>query len=137
MVKTKIACPCSMETHLVLIDGKWHYDVDKHGNGEPAEGKCFNCRAPLKMDDGPAEGPVVPDEKQPKAISEMTKKELYEHAKDLGLKVAWTASRAKILEIIEAKDKQPETGEAEQPETGEDEQPKAAEDGQPETDNGE
>jgi len=90
MVKTKIACPCGMETHLVMLDGKWHYDVDKHGNGELAEG-CFNCRAPLKTEDEPAEGPVVTDRGQPKALSDMTKS--LKTAKTSSRKPAKTSSR--------------------------------------------
>jgi len=130
-----------METHLVMLDGKWHYDVNKHGNGELAEGKCFNCRAPLKVEvEDPALGrddksetakeqPAAPG--KPKAVSEMTKKELYNYAKDLGLKVSWATSKAKIIEIIEAGgNEQPETAGNEQLEAAGNEQPEAAENGE-------
>jgi len=36
-------CDCGFETQLVEIDGVLHYDEKKHGNGEAANCKCFNC----------------------------------------------------------------------------------------------
>ncbi|MFA7462437.1 MAG: hypothetical protein WCY59_04745 [Anaerovoracaceae bacterium] len=36
-------CGCGFETHLVEINGELCYDEAKHGNGEKAECKCFNC----------------------------------------------------------------------------------------------
>ena len=36
-------CDCGQETELVEIDGVLCYNEKRHGNGEPANCKCFNC----------------------------------------------------------------------------------------------
>lgn len=105
----KIQCPCGQESQLVLLDGRWYYDASRHGNGEPCEGKCFNCSAPLIDDElfpaivGPAETPEPVDEPvdAPEASMSMKRDELVEIAEGMGLEVPAGATKAVIIEAIE------------------------------------
>jgi hypothetical protein len=103
-----IQCPCGQENQLVLLEGGWHYDEARHGNGEPYEGLCFNCRAPLEDDElfpaGPQEAPVNIVEKP---LSKMTKAELFEKVAELekltnlAINIPSNATKADIIEKIE------------------------------------
>ena len=102
---------------MVFLDDKWHYDIDRHGNGEPCEGKCFNCRAPLKDDElFPAETKEPPvtakrleEPEGPKEVSmSMTRRELIEAAANLGIEVPTGAKKAEILELLEQEPKEPQ-----------------------------
>ena len=106
----KIQCSCGQENQLVFLAGKWHYDIGRHGNGEPCGGKCFNCRAllidseifPAESSETPGkiEQPEAPE--APKEISmSMKRKELFEAAEKLGLKVSTNATKVEILKLIE------------------------------------
>lgn len=109
----KIQCSCGQENQLVFLDGKWRYDVSRHGNGEPCEGKCFNCHAPLKdeklfpaevkEEPEPAEDPETEDAQKEVSMA-MTKKELLKVTEEMGVEVPTTATKAEIIELIEAKE---------------------------------
>lgn len=116
-----IPCSCGQDSHIVLKDAldprdgnvkpTWCYEVQKHGNGEPCEGKCFNCRAPLKDDElfpavvesAEAPEPVVVDEPadEPRASMSMTKDELLGIAEAMAIEVPAKAKKADIIELIE------------------------------------
>ena len=108
--KAKIQCSCGQENQIVLIDGVWCYDVERHGNGEPCNGRCFNCSAVL-IDEvifPPAEPePEIPtDDGADDVESSMAMKraELLACAADMGLDVPKNATKAEILELIEQAD---------------------------------
>ena len=116
--KVKIQCPCGQENQLVLVGGLWRYDAARHGNGEPCDGRCFNCSAEL-VDDKifppaePASEPVTTGD-EPVAVPsmDMKKDELLAIAADLDIEVPKNATKAQILELIEQADKE-EPGEDE------------------------
>ena len=100
-----IKCGCSQENQLVCIEGIWRYDAARHGNGEPANGKCFNCFMPLagmqpkEPVDEPAEKEqTAPDETD---LTKLKKNDLVEYAHDLGIDVPAKCTKAKIIEMIE------------------------------------
>ena len=103
--KAKIQCQCGQENQLVLIDGVWCYDAERHGNGEPCRGRCFNCSAVL-VDEvifppaGPEPSGEGPDETIVPSMA-MKKDELLACAAELGLDVPKTATKAQILDLIE------------------------------------
>lgn len=111
----KIQCPCGQESQLVLLEDKWHYDASRHGNGEPCEGKCFNCHTPLKDDElFPAavesvETPEVPETTEgPHEVSmSMKRDELVRIAEDMGHEVPAGAKKADIIELIEQEPEEP------------------------------
>lgn len=55
---TVILCGCGMDNTLVCVGGVWKFDIQKHGNGEPFRGQCFNCSAALKGPKGWTAPPV-------------------------------------------------------------------------------
>jgi len=105
-METKIIkCGCGQENQLVCVGGIWRYDAARHGNGEPANGKCFNCFAPLKgMEPVEPEAPAK-EQTSPTAeqidLAELKKNDLVEYAHDLGIDVPAKCNRAKIVELIE------------------------------------
>lgn len=110
MDETKIIqCPCGQESQLVFLDDRWRYDMARHGNGEPCEGKCFNCRAPLKDDDlfpadgEPAEASAPVDEPvdEARASMSMTKNDLLGMAEAMAIEVPKGSTKADMLELIE------------------------------------
>ena len=119
--KAKIQCSCGQENQLVLVDGTWRYDAERHGNGEPCNGRCFNCGAAL-VDDTifppaePAPEPEPSGEEQEELVArpsmDMKKDELLAIAADLVIEVPKNATKAQILEMIEQADKE-EPGEDE------------------------
>ena len=124
----KIQCSCGQENQLVFLAGMWRYDIDRHGNGEPCEGRCFNCHAPLKdekifppeVKEAPATAAEPEAAEGPKEVSMlMTKKELLAVANSIGVEVPTTATKAEIIELIEAKENEggePGEDEAQEPE---------------------
>ena len=114
---------------MVFLDGRWCYDIARHGNGEPCEGKCFNCRAPLKDEElfpvevkeepEPVEEPETEDVQKEVSMA-MTKKELLAVANDSSVEVPTGATKAEIIELIEAKENEGgEPGESEAQESEE------------------
>ena len=111
MDETKIIqCSCGQESQLVFLEGVWHFDVTRHGNGEPCEGRCFNCRAPLKDEklfpDEQGKAPATaegPEETEgPKEISmSMKRVELIAIAENSGIEIPTGAKKADIIELLE------------------------------------
>ncbi|NIP26667.1 MAG: hypothetical protein GWN94_19850 [Phycisphaerae bacterium] len=117
-----ISCPCGLDNHLVLKDTPepgtnrmvptWHYDEKKHGNGEPAEGKCFNCHAPLDgLSEEAAEEQQTPEAVEKPLVAKMKKDELLEVAESLAIEVPAGAKKADIIELIETKQEESEESE--------------------------
>ena len=108
--RTIIQCSCGQESQLVFLDGKWRFDIARHGNGEPCEGLCFNCRAPLKDEElfpvetadepVPAKGPAAKEDGPAEPTMANTKAELIMRAEDLGIDVPKKAKKAEILDLI-------------------------------------
>jgi len=102
METKEIKCDCGQENELVLIDDEWHYNVKRHGSEAAANGKCFNCSAPLagmqqKEPEKPAETEAVD-------IHELRKPELVRYANDLGVDLPKKCNMAEIIGLIEAKE---------------------------------
>ena len=55
---TIIECDCGQENELVKVKGVWCFDIQRHGNGEPFRGKCFNCSAAVAGPKGWTAPPV-------------------------------------------------------------------------------
>jgi hypothetical protein len=118
--KVIIRCPCGQENQLIRIDGVLHYDVTRHGNGEPCGGLCFNCRSPLVdekvfgADVPEPAGPGQDDAGSDVPSMAMKKAELVALAEDMGVEVPANATKGMILGLI---------GQGGEDVTGEDEQP--------------
>ena len=108
METKKIKCKCGQENELVLIDGEWHYNVKRHGSEAAANGKCFNCLAPLAGMQQPKEPEKPAETETPEAdavdIHELKKKDLVKYANDLGVDLPKEANKAEIIELIEEKE---------------------------------
>ena len=105
--KIRIQCPCGQENQLVLVDGTWCYDAERHGNGESCNGRCFNCSAVL-VDEVIFPPPAEP-EPEPTGEGQVTgvepsmamkRAELLAVAEDMGLDVPSNATKAEILDLI-------------------------------------
>lgn len=103
-----LKCSCSQTTYLVRLDDGWHFDEQKHGNGELARGRCFNCQAVLEPQAPPEQkGPPAPLAKPEPAngpeatdLSELSKKKLVSMARELGIAVPKKTGKPRLIELI-------------------------------------
>ena len=107
----EIKCDCGMVSHLVLDGGIYRYDLARHGNGEPANGRCFNCGKPLEHKDLPqpprAEAvdikAALPPEPEPEEPGEeidfdtMNRKQLKKFADDHGIEIPAKIKKVKDI----------------------------------------
>ena len=106
--QTEFKCGCGQVTEIEIRDGKECYKMSRHGNREPWEGKCFNCRTILIKPAAaekikpipPVPDPVVNEPQPPPDYTKLSRKKLIALAQKRNLLFDDQAGRKKLIEIL-------------------------------------